>query len=72
MILIKLDPAGRASLAHESGGRVLREPADAFTADLTRAVAGERWDSLAPLLALLALLLFPLDVAARRLRWPLW
>jgi len=59
-------------LAHESGGRLLREPGEAFAADAGRpaAASGERWNPLAPLLAALALLLFPLDVATRRLRWP--
>jgi Ca-activated chloride channel family protein len=55
-------------LAGETGGHVLRDPADAFTHELP--ARGERWDPLAPLLASLALLLFPLDVAVRRLRWP--
>jgi Mg-chelatase subunit ChlD/uncharacterized membrane protein len=62
-----------ARLTHETGGRLLREPADAFGADANRpatALSGERWDPLAPLLAAIALFLLPLDVAIRRLRWP--
>jgi hypothetical protein len=62
-----------ARLTHETGGRLLQQPADAFARDAGRSGAqaqGERWDPLAPLLLALALLLFPLDVAARRLRWP--
>ena len=57
-------------LAHETGGRLLQDARQAFARDASvrAAVQGERWDSLAPLLAALALLLFPLDVAARRLR----
>lgn len=62
-------------LAHETGGHVLREPADAFAREpqssgLPSLPSGERWDPLAPLLAVIALCLFPIDVAARRLRWP--
>jgi Mg-chelatase subunit ChlD len=57
-------------LTHETGGRLLREANQVFARDpSTRGAAqDERWDSLSPLLAALALLLFPLDVAARRLR----
>jgi Ca-activated chloride channel homolog len=57
-------------LAHETGGRLLHEATQVFARDASTraAVQGERWDSLAPLLIALALLLFPLDVAARRLR----
>jgi len=37
-------------LAHESGGRLLREPGEAFAADAGRpaAASGERWNPLAP------------------------
>jgi hypothetical protein len=65
-----------ARLAHETGGRFLREPAEAFSraalalSGPAGAPTGERWDPLWPVLAALALLLFPLDVAIRRLRWP--
>ena len=57
-------------LTHETGGRLLQDARQVFARDDTvrAAAAGERWDSLAPLLAAFALLLFPLDVAARRLR----
>jgi hypothetical protein len=57
-------------LTHETGGRLLSLANQVYARDATMraAAAGERWDSLAPLLAALALLLFPLDVAARRLR----
>jgi hypothetical protein len=59
-------------LAHETGGRLLREPGEVFArvAAAPGVERGERWDPLAPVLAALALLLFPLDVAVRRLRWP--
>ncbi|HLH23618.1 MAG TPA: VWA domain-containing protein [Chloroflexota bacterium] len=57
-------------LTHETGGRLLQDAKQVFARDasLRAAPQGERWDSLTPLLAALALLLFPLDVAARRLR----
>ncbi|HEY7060424.1 MAG TPA: VWA domain-containing protein [Chloroflexota bacterium] len=57
-------------LTHETGGRLLSVANQVYARDATTraAAAGDRWDSLAPLLAALALLLFPLDVAARRLR----
>jgi hypothetical protein len=57
-------------LTHETGGRLLREASQVFAREpATRGTAqGERWDSLTPLLVALALLLFPIDVAARRLR----
>jgi hypothetical protein len=61
-------------LAHETGGRLLRDPGEVFARvaapGAALAAQGERWDPLAPVLAALALLLFPLDVAVRRLRWP--
>ena len=59
-----------ARLVHETGGRLVQEANLVFARDATMrdAAQGERWDSLAPLLTALALLLFPLDVAARRLR----
>ena len=63
-----------ARLAHETSGRLLREPGEVFARvaapGATLAAQGVRWDPLAPVLAALALLLFPLDVAVRRLRWP--
>jgi Ca-activated chloride channel family protein len=57
-------------LTHETGGRLLQEPSQTFARDpaVRAAAQGERWDSVAPLFALVALLLFPLDVAVRRLR----
>ncbi|HEX5322608.1 MAG TPA: VWA domain-containing protein, partial [Capsulimonadaceae bacterium] len=53
-------------LAEESGGRILRSPAEAFRQAAARVVANI---SLAPVLLLLAGLLFLLDVAWRRLGW---
>jgi hypothetical protein len=55
-------------LAHDTGGRVLTDPGQVYQRTGAASPAGERWASLAPLLATLALLLFPLDIAARRLR----
>lgn len=63
-----------ARLARETGGRVLTEP----TRDLVTPEAGkgvepsERWQPVGSWLVAAALLLFALDVAARRLRWPWW
>lgn len=64
-----------ARLARDTGGRVLSEPTrnlaqpDEGRAALT---AGERWQPIGGWLVVLALLLFTMDVAARRLRWPWW
>jgi len=66
-----------ARLAHETGGRLLTEPTrDLVLPDAARAPAApdsaERWQPIGSWLVALALLLFVLDVAARRLRWPWW
>jgi Mg-chelatase subunit ChlD len=58
------DPQFLARLARAGGGRVLTQPADAW-APLARPGQSER--DLSPALLLLALFLFPLDIALRRL-----
>ena len=55
-------------LAERSGGRELHSPADLLAAQ--PGISDYRWQPIWPYLAALALLLFPLDVAVRRLRWP--
>ena len=58
------DPEAVARLAEAGGGRVLAEPAEAFTHDLRgEGVPRDLW----PLLLTLATLLWPVDVAVRRL-----
>ncbi len=54
-------------LAGRTGGRELAEPADSFARDV--APTGERRSPLWPSFAAAAVLLFPLDVAIRRLRF---
>jgi uncharacterized membrane protein len=58
------DSAFLSALAHAGGGTVMTDPADAWIANLPP-VLDQR--DLAPWLALLALLLIPLDVGIRRL-----
>jgi len=61
---LETDPEAVARLAEMGGGRVLTEPAEAFTHDLRgEGVARDLW----PLLLTLATLLWPVDVALRRL-----
>jgi Mg-chelatase subunit ChlD len=54
-------------LAARTGGRTLNDPSE--IASLTRSEI-DRTEPLWPLLAALALIVLPLDVAIRRLRWP--
>lgn len=57
-------------LASRSGGRELREPGDLLAGPGTARPLGETRTPLWPLPIALGLLLLPLDVALRRLRWP--
>ena len=61
---LESDPEAVARLAEVGGGRVLAEPAETFTHDLRgEGVPRDLW----PLLLTLATLLWPVDVAVRRL-----
>ncbi len=62
---LSLDPALLNDLTGATGGQTLTDPAQAFEHNLA---VGWQTQPLWPLLLLLAALLFPLDVAVRRLR----
>ena len=55
-------------LASATGGWVIERPEEAFSRD--RSLAGHRWEPLWWRLLLVAGLLWPVDIAVRRLPWP--